>query len=71
MSDHDAAPLGALGDVPPSELRAHLHRMADWVADYREGIERRPIVPAVAPGVVTGGLTTSLPEAPAVRAGRG
>ena len=64
MSDHDAAPLGALGDVPPSELRAHLHRMADWVADYREGIERRPIVPAVRPGDVAAGTTASMPSEP-------
>jgi aromatic-L-amino-acid/L-tryptophan decarboxylase len=48
-----------------SELRAELHRMADWVADYREGIEHRPIAPAVLPGAVTAGLTPSLPDPPA------
>jgi aromatic-L-amino-acid decarboxylase len=48
-----------------AELRAELHRMADWIADYREGIEHRPIAPAVVPGAVTAGLAPSLPDAPA------
>lgn len=39
--------------------------MADWVADYRESIGERRIVPAVAPGEVTAGLDASLPDAPA------
>jgi aromatic-L-amino-acid decarboxylase len=68
MSDRDAGALGPLGDLSPSELRAHLHRMADWVADYREGIERRPIVPAVRPGDVAGGTTASMPSHPAALA---
>lgn len=37
--------------------------MADWVADYREGIEGRRIVPDVAPGEVTAGLPAAIPEA--------
>ena len=68
MADRESptpAPLGALGDLPPDELRAHLHRMADWVADYREGIERRPIVPAVRPGDVAAGTTAAMPRDPA------
>jgi aromatic-L-amino-acid decarboxylase len=59
------SPLGPLGDMPAPELRAELHRMADWIADYRESIGDRPIAPAVAPGVVTAGLSASLPDAPA------
>jgi aromatic-L-amino-acid/L-tryptophan decarboxylase len=55
-------PLGPLGDVPAAEMRAALHRMADWVADYREGIEGRRIVPAVVPGEVSAGLTPVMPE---------
>ena len=58
-------PLGALGDMSPTELRSELHRMADWIADYRESIGARAIMPTLAPGVVTGGLSASLPEAPA------
>jgi aromatic-L-amino-acid/L-tryptophan decarboxylase len=48
-----------------ADLRAELHRMADWIADYREHIADRPIAPAVPAGMVTAGLTPSLPDAPA------
>ncbi len=51
-----------LGDVPNDELRAQLHRMADWVADYRENISKRAIVPVVRPGDVTAGLPAHLPD---------
>ena len=57
-------PLGPLGDLSTSDLRAALHRMADWVADYRETLETRRIVPLVAPGDVTRGLAASMPEEP-------
>ena len=39
--------------------------MADWIADYRESIGERRVVPAVVPGEVTSGLSASLPDAPA------
>lgn len=35
-----------LGDLPPEALRAHLHRVADWIADYRGGLARRRLAPA-------------------------
>jgi aromatic-L-amino-acid decarboxylase len=63
MVDADG-PLGPLGDMSPDTLRQELHRMADWVADYRESIAGRRIVPAVKPGDVTAGLTPSVPEEP-------
>ena len=56
--------LGPLGDLPPEVLRAHLHRMADWVADYRETIESRAIVPTVQAGEVTAGLRSTPPDDP-------
>ena len=63
---HDATPpLGPLGDMPPEVLRAELHRMADWIADYRESIGDRPILSAVMPGDVTAGLELSVPNEPA------
>ena len=52
----------SLGDVEAAEMRAHLHRVADWVADYREGIGQRRIVPAVVPGDITARLAESMPE---------
>ncbi len=67
MGDAEMSPAGALGplgDLPADELRAHLHRMADWVADYRASIERRSIVPIVRPGDVTSGTTAAMPLDP-------
>jgi aromatic-L-amino-acid decarboxylase len=52
----------SLGDLPADEMRAHLHRMADWVADYRETIASRAIVPTVRPGALLGGMSASMPE---------
>ncbi|MGI8508112.1 MAG: pyridoxal phosphate-dependent decarboxylase family protein [Gemmatimonadaceae bacterium] len=57
-------PLDLLGDIAPDDLRAQLHRMADWIADYRETIERRAIVPTVQPGDITAQLPVSSPTAP-------
>ena len=65
MSDGERPPLGELpplGDLPPEAMRAYLHRMADWVADYRETIEGRAIVPAVRPGDVTALLDERMPD---------
>ena len=56
--------LGPLGDLPPEVLRAHLHQLADWVADYRETIESRAIVTAVEPGDVSANLPGALPDRP-------
>ncbi|MGI9090904.1 MAG: pyridoxal phosphate-dependent decarboxylase family protein [Gemmatimonadaceae bacterium] len=53
---------GALGDLPADTLRIQLHRVADWVADYRENIGARPIVPDVQPGDVTAHLTAEPPD---------
>lgn len=61
----DAQPaIGPLGDMAPDALRAELHRMADWVADYRESIESRRIVPTVAPGDVRAALAPRVPDEP-------
>ena len=68
MSDHDAQALGPLGDLPSAELRAYLHRMADWVADYREGIDCRSIVPRVRAGEIAAATSASMPGDPAAMA---
>jgi aromatic-L-amino-acid decarboxylase len=54
-SEEETLP-GSLGDLSPDELRVQLHRMADWVADYRETIEERAISPSVSPGTIAGQL---------------
>jgi aromatic-L-amino-acid decarboxylase len=56
------APL--LGDIPPETLRSELHRMADWVADYRESIGDRLITPDVLPGEVAAQLDMAKWENP-------
>ena len=48
---------GALGDISPDELREQLHRMADWIADYRATIGARVIYPSVVPGTIAAQLT--------------
>ena len=48
------------GDLPPDEIRAALHRAADHIADYLQGLGDRPVVPSVAPG----GVAAALPAAP-------
>ena len=57
-----AEPIGELGDLSPAALRAHLHRVADWAADYRENIEERRIAPSVEPGDVSKLTTDAPPE---------
>ena len=50
------------GDVSAEEFRAALHRAADWVADYRGGIERLPVSPHTEPGDVAALLPEEMPE---------
>jgi aromatic-L-amino-acid/L-tryptophan decarboxylase len=52
-------PLGDFGD---EEMRAELHRVADWIANYRATIEQRAIVPSVAPGEVAANFPGRAPE---------
>jgi aromatic-L-amino-acid decarboxylase len=47
-------------DLPGDELRAALHRTADLIADYLEGVERYSVLPSVSPGDVG----RALPAAP-------
>jgi aromatic-L-amino-acid/L-tryptophan decarboxylase len=47
-------------DVSIPEFRAAMHRVADLLADYLEGVGERPVLPRVTPGEVA----ARLPEAP-------
>jgi aromatic-L-amino-acid decarboxylase len=62
MKSETPEPVPALGDIPPEVFRKHLHEMADWIADYREKIEERPIAPNAKPGAVLAQLETAPPE---------
>jgi aromatic-L-amino-acid/L-tryptophan decarboxylase len=60
----EKSPLSAseLGDIPADVFRRHLHQVADWIADYREQIEQRPIAPNARPGAVLAQLEAAPPE---------
>ena len=65
MSDaKDVQTWPELGDMPPEEFRAALHRIAEWIADYREGIESLKISPSLEPGEVIGRLPGTPPTEP-------
>ncbi|MDQ2824252.1 MAG: pyridoxal-dependent decarboxylase, partial [Verrucomicrobiota bacterium] len=51
-----------LGDISPDIFREHLHRLADWIGDYRENIGERRISPNDPPGTVLTQLDATPPE---------
>ena len=51
-----------LGDTPPEIFREQLHRLADWIADFRENIETLRVAPGDKPGVILGALSSQPPE---------
>ena len=52
MSDH----------MPLDEFRTHGHRLIDWIADYLEGLEDRPVMPSVQPGEIRSMIPDSAPD---------
>ena len=50
--------------MTPQEFRTYGYRLVDWVADYWESLEHRPILPSVAPGEVRSRLPEHPPEEP-------
>ena len=56
------APTPDLGDLPEAEFRRLLHEVADWIADYRSGIETRRVVPAHSPGATMSELSAAPPQ---------
>ena len=55
-------PRPAPGDLPPDVFREHLHKVADWIADYRENIAKHRISPTAKPGAITAVLPSAGPE---------
>lgn len=51
-----------LGDISAEVFREHLHRLADWIACYREEIEQTRISPNDPPGAIVAQLDRSPPE---------
>jgi aromatic-L-amino-acid decarboxylase len=53
----------SLGDTASDEFRRQLHKLADWIADYREKIETLPVAPDAKPGAIRQALPAHAPEA--------
>ena len=51
-----------LGDMPAEDFRRFGHEIIDWIADYWEHPERRPVSPEVEPGALAGALPVSGPD---------
>ncbi len=58
MSDDQLPPIG---DMEVESLRAYLHRVADWSADYRRDVVKLPISPDVQPGDTARKLPARMP----------
>ncbi len=58
MKDRD----DELGDTPLEIFREQLHRMADWIADYRGKIETLRVAPDSKPGAIRSALPSQPPE---------
>jgi aromatic-L-amino-acid/L-tryptophan decarboxylase len=48
--------------MPKDEFRRYGHQLVDWVADYLENIEQRPVLSAIHPGDLIRSLPASPPE---------
>src|SRR6266446_2228098 len=51
-----------LGDVPIAEFRRQLHKLADWIADYRETIGDIRVASNDKPGAIRAALPAQPPE---------
>src|SRR5438270_1705175 len=54
--------VGDLGDISPKVFRDELHRLADWIADYRANISAQRISPNDEPGAILAQLDAVAPE---------
>src|SRR2546421_2134878 len=50
-----------LGETPPEIFRQQLHRLADWIADYRGKIETLRVAPDSKPGAIRAALPSQPP----------
>jgi aromatic-L-amino-acid decarboxylase len=50
--------------MTPDEFRAAGHRLIDWIADYRSGIERFPVMARTEPGAIRRSLPAQPPRDP-------
>ena len=50
--------------MTPDEFRRHGYATIDWIADYLETVEQRPVLSRAIPGAVRGQLPTEPPQQP-------
>jgi len=50
--------------VDPEAFRRYGHQLVDWLAEYRQGIEHRPVMSPVVPGEIRRALPARPPEGP-------
>lgn len=50
--------------MTPEEFRAAGHRLIDWIADYRAGVESRPVMARTSPGEIKAQLPAAPPQSP-------
>src|SRR5437867_10092767 len=60
--EHLRSEQDELGDVPPEIFRKQIHELADWIADYRENIEKLRVAPNGKPGAIRIALPAHPPE---------
>jgi aromatic-L-amino-acid decarboxylase len=60
--EHLRSEIGELGDLSPEIFRQQLHRLADWIADYRENLETLRVAPNAKPGAIRAALPPEPPE---------
>lgn len=60
--EHSGGEIGELGDLSPEVFRQQLHRLADWIADYRENLEMLRVAPNANPGAIQAALPAVPPE---------
>ena len=50
--------------MTPDEFRKHGYEMIDFIADYLDGVEHRPVLPPIKPGDVRAALPEHPPAEP-------
>jgi aromatic-L-amino-acid decarboxylase len=50
--------------MTPEEFRRYGHQLVDWIADYRAGLSKRPVMGPVEPGSIKAALPETPPDAP-------
>jgi aromatic-L-amino-acid/L-tryptophan decarboxylase len=50
--------------MDPQDYRQHAHQLVDWIADFRAGIEQRPVMVPVQPGEIRARLPMTPPDSP-------